>query len=105
MDSKMNADFWTDIESDTMFIESVKSIDVAKKVVFKYIFALKNASYFENVCDQLGKVKFICVNALLSEMDSLVRFDWLFKRNDPEIVNEILEVLHAIIALKDAKLC
>lgn len=100
----VGTDFWENVRTDIAFVRSVNTIAVTREVVFKYHAALKEDRYWESVYDQLGKVKFICMTALLSEMQCLIAFDRQLKRNDPELVNEIVELFQAILALKDAVL-
>ena len=97
-------DFWENIRADIAFIRSVHMLSATKEVVFKYSSSLKEEQYWECVYEQLGKVKFICMKALLFEMQSLIEFDRQLKRDDPKLVDEILELFQSILALKDAKL-
>lgn len=66
--------------------------------------ALKEDSYSKNIYGQIGKAKFICITALQAEMERLIVFDSVFNSNHPELVDEILELFQAILALEDARL-
>ena len=100
----VGTDFWENVRADIAFIRSVNTLPVTREVVFKYNSSLKEERYWESVYEQLGKVKFICMKALLIEMQCLIEFDRQFKRNDPGLVDEIIELFQAILALKDAVL-
>ena len=79
-------DFWENIRADIAFIRSEHTLSVTKEVVFKYSSSLKEEQYWECVYEQLGKVKFICMKALLFEMQSLIEFDRQLKRDDPKLL-------------------
>lgn len=97
-------DFWENIRSDISLIQSVNTVDAAKAVVFQYHTALKEDNYSKTIYGQIGKAKFICITALQAEMERLIVFDSVFNSNHPELVDEILELFQAILALEAARL-
>ena len=97
--------FWDNIRADISRIQSVNTVDAAKAVVSRYHSALKKDGYSKTIYAQMGKAKYICITALQAEMERLIVFDSVFNCNHPELVDEILELFHAMLALEDVKMC